>query len=155
MASIWSGFRVMKEIKIKGLKNLPLWLRRAAEARCMAEKSLYGSLKRPVHKAGKVKTGLCWRLQDVGVTRALSHLSRQAADGMRPAKRKKCVAISWWSRLSPLASDMELEYPELALQGFSLAVVQCFLTLSWNGNINSVTECWKSIICLLILHGLQ
>lgn len=62
-----SGF-IVKDTR-QGLWNLPSWLRKAAEARSVSEMPLHGGPERPMCKSVKVKSGLCWRPQNIGDAR--------------------------------------------------------------------------------------
>lgn len=48
----------MKEIQVKGLWNLLLWLQRTTADRCVAEETLLEGLEQPFYKAVKVKPRL-------------------------------------------------------------------------------------------------
>jgi len=50
---------ILKDIGAKGMWDLLLRLKKAAEARCVARVTLYGGLRRPFHETVKVKPGLC------------------------------------------------------------------------------------------------
>lgn len=76
------------ESRIKnGLWNLPSWLRKAAEYKDESGLSLYDSVK--------VKSGLPWRPQNIGGTRAEEYVPRKASKrDWNQLKRKKCVAVN-------------------------------------------------------------
>lgn len=60
----------------KGLWNLPPWLRKTAEARCVTGVSLYAGPEGPLHESVKVKPRLCWRSQDARDARVMVYLPR-------------------------------------------------------------------------------
>lgn len=53
-----SGFRVMKDIQVRGLWNLSLWLQSTTVDRCVAEETLLEGLEQPFYKVVKVKPRL-------------------------------------------------------------------------------------------------
>ncbi|MGE9641895.1 hypothetical protein ACQP3J_33175, partial [Escherichia coli] len=69
-----------KEERMRRKWNLPLWLKKAAEAMYVLGVSLHGGPERPLCEAVKVKSGLPWRPQDVGDARVIGYLLRRAAN---------------------------------------------------------------------------
>lgn len=89
-----SGLRAIKDSGVNGLQNLPLWLRKAAEARFVAGEALHGGLERPLCEAMKGKSGLGWRPQDVGDARAVGYLPRRAVntEWYQPKREKRVLS---------------------------------------------------------------
>lgn len=74
------GFRIMKDVGLKGLWNLPPWIRRATEVGHVGEEFLHGSLKRPLYLWGHEK----WSLDHVGDP---STMDRAAAEPWHVCQR--------------------------------------------------------------------
>lgn len=72
------GFRVGKDLGVKGLWSLPPQLSGIAQAKCVAGESPHGGPERPLSKAMKMKPGFCWKPQDVGGTKAVGCLPGRA-----------------------------------------------------------------------------
>lgn len=88
-----SGFRVKE--RSKRLEILPVRLRRATEARCVAGVSLCGGLERPLYEAMEVKPRFSWRPQNAEDVRTVRYLPRKSANReWNQLKRKKWVAIN-------------------------------------------------------------
>lgn len=82
-----------EKYSVKGLWDLPLQLKKAAEARHVTRESLNGGQERPLHEAVKVKPAMHWRLQDI--RDAMGYLRRRAADGaLNQPKRENCITVS-------------------------------------------------------------
>lgn len=84
-----SSFRVTKDKKVKGLWNLPLQLRNAAETRHVAGEPLHGGPKETWWEAVKVKPGLYGRHRDGGSARTMGYLLRKAANRYRLSPRER------------------------------------------------------------------
>lgn len=73
----------MKDTKVEGLFNLPLWLKKATETRGVTWESRHEGLEGSWHEFVKVNPGFCWRPQDVGDSKAMGCLLRRTAKRQR------------------------------------------------------------------------
>lgn len=91
-SSIWPGsspsrrqnlvtLLYQEKYTVKGLWNLPLQVKKAAEARHVTRESLSGGQEWPLHEAVTVKPGLHWILQDIRDARAVGSLLRELQTG--------------------------------------------------------------------------
>lgn len=59
------------------LRNLPVCLKKATEAKYVSETSLHGDWEESLCEEMKVKTWLYWRLQNIGDGKAMGYLQRE------------------------------------------------------------------------------
>jgi hypothetical protein len=131
-SGVFLAFRV-KDTR-KGLWDLPLQLRKAAEARCESDMSRYGGPEGPMHKAVKVKPGFTWSLEDFGDARVLVYLPRRAGSReWNQPKREKCVAANKAKRSWRSEEHFDIRHGDAEFgvghDVFDLALVQCSLTV--------------------------
>ena len=91
--------------------NIPLRLKKAAEARCVNKKSLHGSPEGTLCEAVKVIPGPSWRPQDARGARVMGYLPRKASDrvGARQRERSVLQSAKLRSQLSPWILSIELQ----------------------------------------------
>lgn len=101
------------------LWDLPPRLRRATEAKCVAEESLHRGPEGPLCKSVKVKPGLFGYYMRLEMPEPKDTCQATDMEWKQP-KGQKCAVnkAGGWSHLSPLTSDSELQHLELSLLGF-------------------------------------
>lgn len=135
----------------KGLWNLPLPLREAAEARYVSRVYLHGGPVRPWRK-GETRISLetlrCWRCQSSGMP-----AKESCSSGVEPARERSVLQSANLNEVEDLKSplwDKKMQKVEFSLPVFCLALGQYFLTTlffpSLNGNVFCAVICWKYII---------